>query len=79
MSQMVHVVSMLEVMMSLGETVFQSSEVSGAVCSGVFEFDRRARGVSFCGGGSRVLTLEERVMVLLALEGVPVGRDHSRR
>jgi hypothetical protein len=31
MSQMVHVVSMLEVMIKLGLTVFQSNEVSGAV------------------------------------------------
>jgi hypothetical protein len=44
---MVHVVSILEVMMSLGDIVFQSSEVRGAVCSGVFELERRARGVSF--------------------------------
>jgi hypothetical protein len=45
-SQMVHVVSMLDVMMSFGDKVFQSREVSGAVCSGVFELERRARGVS---------------------------------
>lgn len=31
MSQMVHVVSMLDVMIRLGDTVFQSSEVRGAV------------------------------------------------
>lgn len=67
---MVHVVSMLDVMMSLGERVFQSSEVSGAVCSGVLELDRRARGVSFCGGGSLVFTEDEREMVLLV--GAPV-------
>lgn len=52
MSQIVHVVSMLEVMMRLGETVFQSSDVKGAVCSGVFEFDSKAKGVSFVGGSS---------------------------
>jgi hypothetical protein len=46
-SHIVQVVSMLEVMMSFGDMVFQSSEVSGAVCSGVLEFERRARGVSF--------------------------------
>ena len=34
-SQIVHVVSILEVMMRLGDTVFQSREVRGAVCSGV--------------------------------------------
>lgn len=48
MSQIVHVVSMLDVMIKLGETVFQSSEVIGAVCSGDLELDRRARGESFC-------------------------------
>lgn len=47
MSHIVHVVSMLDVMMSLGDKVFQSNDVRGAVCSGVLEFDRRARGVSF--------------------------------
>lgn len=52
MSQIVHVVSMLEVMMRLGETVFQSSDVKGAVCSDVFEFDSKAKGVSFVGGSS---------------------------
>ena len=47
MSQIVHVVSMLDVMIRLGDKLFQSKEVSGAVCSGDFEFERRARGVSF--------------------------------
>ena len=46
-SQIVQVVSMLEVMIRLGESVFQSNDVSGAVCSGDLEFERRARGVSF--------------------------------
>lgn len=46
-SHIVQVVSILEVMMRLGETVFQSNEVSGAVCSGDLEFERRASGVSF--------------------------------
>lgn len=46
-SHIVQVVSMLEVMMRLGESVFQSKEVSGAVCSGDLEFERRASGVSF--------------------------------
>lgn len=67
MSHIVHVVSMLEVMMSLGDMVFQSSDVSGAVCSGVLELDRSARGVSLGSCGSRVLTDDERVMVLLVL------------
>jgi hypothetical protein len=47
---MVHVVSMLDVMIRLGETTFQSKEVMGAVCSGVFELERRARGESFWTG-----------------------------
>ena len=52
MSQIVHVVSMLEVMIRLGETTFQSREVIGAVCSGDFEFESSASGVSFCKGAS---------------------------
>ena len=47
MSQIVHVVSMLDVMISFGERVFQSSDVRGAVCSGLLEFERRARGCNF--------------------------------
>ena len=47
MSQIVQVVSMLEVMMRLGDKVFQSNEVRGAVCSGDLELERSARGVSF--------------------------------
>lgn len=47
---MVHVVSILEVMIRLGERLFQSSDVSGAVCSGDFELERRASGVSFWAG-----------------------------
>lgn len=47
---MVHVVSILEVMIKLGDTVFQSSDVSGAVWSGVLEFESRASGVSFVVG-----------------------------
>ncbi len=47
MSHIVQVVSMLDVMMRLGDSVFQSSEVRGAVCSGDFEFDSSANGVSF--------------------------------
>lgn len=66
-SQIVQVVSMLDVMMSLGDMVFQSREVSGAVCSGVLELERRASGVSLGNCGSRVFTEEDRVMVLLIL------------
>lgn len=79
MSHIVHVVSMLEVIMSLGESVFQSRLVNGAVCSGVFEFDSSARRVSFWGAGSRELMLEDREMVLLTLAGGKEGKDHSRR
>lgn len=50
---MVQVVSMLDVMIRLGVTVFQSRDVSGAVWSGVFELDKRASGVSFVTGASR--------------------------
>jgi hypothetical protein len=44
---------MLDVIMRLGETVFQSREVKGAVCSGVFEFESKASGVSLLAGRSR--------------------------
>lgn len=52
-SQIVQVVSILDVMIKLGEIVFQSSEVIGAVCSGDFELDRRASGESLEGAASR--------------------------
>lgn len=79
MSQIVHVVSMLDVMMSLGDMVFQSRDVNGAVCSGVFEFDRRASGVSLGNWGSLVFTDDVRDIVLLMLLPDDWGRDHSRR
>jgi len=79
MSQMVHVVSMEEVMMSLGETLFQSRLVSGAVCSGVFELESRARGVSLVTFVGLVLEVELRVMVLVEGEGTVAGSDQSRR
>lgn len=75
MSHIVHVVSMLDVMMRLGETVFQSSDVSGAVWSGVLEFERRAKGVSFVVAGSKGLL----VMLLPGVAGVSEGRDQSLR
>lgn len=50
---MVQVVSMLDVMIKLGEMVFQSKEVIGAVCSGDFEFDSKASGDSLAVGSSR--------------------------
>lgn len=46
-SHIVQVVSMLEVIIKLGDRVFQSRDVRGAVCSGDFEFERRASGVNF--------------------------------
>lgn len=73
MSQIVHVVSMLEVMMRLGDTVFQSKDVSGAVWSGVLELDRRASGVSFVVGWSRPRLL----MLLPGVAGVSEGSDQS--
>lgn len=76
-SHIVHVVSMLEVMMRLGETTFQSSDVMGAVCSGVLEFDRRARGDSFWTGG--LLTLDLFIEVLYCGVDDSDGKDHSRR
>lgn len=79
MSHIVHVVSMLEVMMSFGDMVFQSSEVSGAVCSGVLELERRASGVSLGSWGSRVLTDDDRVIVLLVVLAADWGSDHRRK
>lgn len=76
-SHIVQVVSILEVMMRLGETVFQSREVSGAVWSGVLEFDKSASGVSLVVGASaRLLRL---VIELPGFDGVSEGRDHSLR
>ena len=62
MSHIVHVVSIDDVMIREGETTFQSKDVMGAVCSGDFEFDRSARGMSFCTGWS----FFDRVIELLA-------------
>jgi hypothetical protein len=79
MSHIVHVVSMLDVIIRLGETVFQSREVNGAVCSGVFELDSNARGVSLLAGRSRPW-LADRVMEFPG-EETPVseGRLQSLR
>src|SRR5271163_4696384 len=77
MSQMVQVVSMLEVMISEGETTFQSSEVMGAVCSGDFELDRRANGESLRSG--RSLAVVERVIEFDWGTGGSAGRDQRRR
>jgi len=78
-SQMVHVVSILDVMIRLGETVFQSKEVRGAVCSGVFEFESKANGVSLLAGTSRPW-LDGRVMEFPGDgAGVSDGRLQSLR
>lgn len=77
MSHIVQVVSILEVIINFGESVFQSREVRGAVCSGVLEFDRSARGVSFWGAGSRVFTDDDRVIVLVTLDAADCGSDHN--
>lgn len=79
MSHIVHVVSIDEVMINFGESVFQSSDVKGAVCSGVLLLDNSAKGCSFCGAGSLVLALALRLMLLVEC-GVPgAGRLHNRK
>lgn len=78
MSHMVQVVSILEVMIKLGDKVFQSRDVSGAVCSGDFELDKRASGVSFCGGCEGLLV--ERFIELPGLKAAGCeGNDHNLR
>ena len=61
--------------MRLGVTVFQSRDVSGAVWSGVFEFESNASGVSLVEGASR----PGRAILLPGFAGVSDGRDHSRK
>lgn len=78
-SQIVQVVSILDVIMRLGDTVFQSSEVRGAVCSGVLEFDRSARGVSLLAGMSRPWLADREMELPGEGRGVSEGRDHSLR
>lgn len=46
---------MLDVMIRLGEIVFQSSDVMGAVCSGDLELDSNASGESLEVAASRWL------------------------
>lgn len=75
MSHIVHVVSMLEVMIRLGDRWFQSKDVRGAVCSGDFEFERRARGVNFWVGCCGLF--EGRDIELLGLEDGCEGKDQS--
>lgn len=75
MSQIVQVVSMLEVIIKLGETVFQSNDVRGAVWSGVLELDNSANGVSFVMGAPRA-----DLFILFECAGWPsVGKDQRRR
>ena len=64
-------------MIRLGDKVFQSSDVKGAVCSGDFELDKRASGVSFCMGGS--LVFEDLVIELPGLYDFCPGKDHNRK
>lgn len=68
---------MLDVIIRLGDTVFQSREVKGAVCSGDLEFESKARGVNFWGAGW--LLFAERVIELPAPYVDGEGSDHKRR
>lgn len=77
MSQMVQVVSILDVMIRLGDIVFQSREVMGAVCSGDLEFDNSANGESLEVGASR--WLDGRVIEFELCSGWELGSDHRRR
>lgn len=77
MSQMVQVVSILEVMMRLGDRTFQSREVIGAVCSGDFELDNSASGASFWIGCS--LEMVDLLIVFDWRDCASFGRDHNRR
>lgn len=74
---MVQVVSMLEVIIKLGEIVFQSRDVIGAVCSGDFELDNKAKGESLEVAWSR--WLEGRVIEFELCKGCELGSDHKRR
>lgn len=76
-SHIVQVVSMLEVMMRLGEIVFQSREVIGAVCSGDFELESKANGESLEVGASRWFA--PRVIEFELCRGCELGRDQRRR
>jgi hypothetical protein len=64
-------------MIKLGEIVFQSNEVIGAVCSGDLEFESNAKGESLAVGVSR--GLEGRVMLFELGSGWELGSDHRRR
>lgn len=74
-SQIVQVVSIEDVMISDGCTMFQSKDVIGAVCSGDFEFESSANGESFCNGW---LSFEPCLVMLLdEYEDVSLGKDHN--
>ncbi len=75
MSHIVQVVSIEDVMISDGWTMFQSRDVIGAVCSGDLEFESSARGESFCSGWSPFDPCL--VMVFDEYEDVSLGKDHS--
>lgn len=77
MSQIVQVVSILEVMIRLGEIIFQSSEVIGAVCSGDLELESKANGESLAAGCS--LWPDGRVMELELCKVWVVGNDQRRK
>lgn len=76
MSHIVQVVSMLDVIIKLGDSVFQSREVRGAVWSGVLLFDKSAKGVSLATERSRCRPVMELVE---EGPGVSAGKDHNRR
>lgn len=78
-SQIVHVVSIEDVMMSFGESVFQSSDVRGAVCSGVLLFDNKAKGCNFCGACSLVFAAALRLRLLLGAGVEDCGKLHNRK
>jgi hypothetical protein len=74
---MVQVVSILDVIMRLGDMTFQSREVIGAVCSGDLELDSSASGDSFWTGCS--LELVDLLIELDCSDDASFGRDHNRR
>jgi hypothetical protein len=78
-SQIVHVVSIEDVIINFGDNVFQSREVKGAVCSGVLLFDSNASGCNFCGAGSLRLAEALRLMLLVTWDAADCGRLQSRR
>jgi hypothetical protein len=78
-SHIVQVVSILDVIINDGETVFQSRDVRGAVCSGVLELESKASGVSLLGGRSRVLFVGRVIELEVECIELSDGNDHSLR